>query len=369
MSSNPPPETPITSGPPPAPAGASLKDPRRRRWMFAAGTLLSLALVIWVVRYWTHGRYVESTNDAYLQADQVNVTSRVAGFVEAVFVRDNESVTAGQPLVKLDERDPRSHLEQALAQVDQAKASIAQSRAQIGQQQAQIAQLQAQLRASRSQADFASTEVERYSDLVKAGAETHERYDQLRQNRDQSQAAVQRDTAALLAARRLVDTYSAQIKQAEALIEQYLAQARRAQVDLDATLLRASVNGRVGDRTVRVGEYIQTGNRLMSVVPVEKVYLVANFKETQIKRMRVGQAARVVVDALGGLPIDGTIESFSPGTGAQFALIPPNNATGNFTKIVQRVPVRIELHASEEVRRSLIPGLSVTVSVDTAEAH
>jgi membrane fusion protein (multidrug efflux system) len=340
--------------------------PKHRRLLLVAGALLVAGLSAWGVRYWSHGRFVESTDDAYLEADQITVTSRVPGFVEAVYVRDNESVVAGQPLVKLDERDPRSRLEQALAQVDQAKASIAQSRSQIGQQQAQIAQLSAQLRASRSQADFSNEEVQRYSALVKAGAETHERYDQLRQNRDQSQAQVQRDAAALLAAQRLIGTYAAQIQQAEAQIEQYQAQARRAQVDLDATLLRASVNGRVADRTVRVGEYVQSGNRLMSVVPVENVYLVANFKETQIHRMRIGQAASVAVDALGGRRIEGTIESFSPGTGAQFALIPPNNATGNFTKIVQRVPVRIELRTAEDLRRSLIPGLSVTVSVDTA---
>jgi len=354
------------------PAGPSAAPPRtikHRRALLVGCALLLTALCVWLVRYWTHGRFIESTDDAYLQADQVNVASRVAGFVEQVYVRDNEPVTAGQPLARLDERDPRARLEQALAQVEQGKAAIAQARAQIDQQHAQIAELRAQVEVTRSQALLADKQVERYSGLVKAGAETDERYDQLRQSRDQSHAQVRRDAAAVLAAERTIETYTAQIQQAEAQIDQARAQAQRAQVDLDATVLRASINGRVGDKTVRIGEYIQPGDRLMTLVPVQDVYLVANFKETQIGHMRIGQPASVAVDALDGHKIEGKLESFSPGTGAQFALIPPNNATGNFTKIVQRVPVRIKLHTADNVRSLLVPGLSVTVDIDTSGAR
>ena len=143
---------------------------------------------------------------------------------------------------------------------------------------------------------------------------------------------------------------------------------RQAQADLGTTTIRSSIAGRIGDRTVRVGQYVQPGTRLMSVVPVDQVYLVANFKETQIGLMRAGQPATIEVDALSGSTLHGTVESFAPGTGAQFALLPPQNATGNFTKVVQRVPVRIHIDAGPEARRVLVPGLSVTVTVDTLGA-
>jgi len=365
MTQNTPTQPPPAGADPARPAAVQPEAPRRRWALLIAGVILLSALSAWLMRYWTHGRFIESTNDAYLQADQVNVASRVAGFVEEVYVRDNEAVIIGQPLAKLDERDPRARLEQALAQAQQANAAIAQVRAQIGQQHAQIAELRAQLEVSRTQSRFADKQVERYTGLVKAGAETDERYDQLRQSRDQSHAQIQKDAAAVLAAERTIETYTARIQEAQAQIEQAQAQARRAQVDLDATLLRASINGRVGDKTVRIGEYIQPGDRLMTLVPVHDVYLVANFKETQIGHMRIGQPASIAVDALDGHEIHGSVESFSPGTGAQFALIPPNNATGNFTKIVQRVPVRIRLHTPDNLRGLLVPGLSVTVDIDT----
>jgi membrane fusion protein (multidrug efflux system) len=345
-----------------------LKNPVVVGALIVVGAGLLILAAIWFVHYWTRGRFVQSTNDAYIQADQVTVATRVSGFVNQVLVQDNQSVQAGQPLVRVDDRDPRAKMEQAMAQVDQGRASVVQAQAQIHQQEAQIAQLEAQLAGAKTQAKFAERQASRYGPLAAAGAETAEKYDQMRQNRDEAQATMAQDSAAALAARRQIDTLKAQILTANAQIEQAQAQVRQAKVDLDATLVRASMDGRIGDKTVRVGQYVQPGTAMMTVVPVQNIYLVANFKETQLSGMRVGQPATIKVDALGGKALKGVVDSFSPGTGAQFALFPPNNATGNFTKIVQRVPTRIRIDAGADARKVLAPGLSATVSVDTSGA-
>lgn len=347
-------------------------SPRRRRGLQAMGLGVGLVVLIaagaWGYQWWTHGRFVESTNDAYLQADHVAASPRIAGRVEKVFVADNQTVKAGDPLLQIDDRDYRARLEQAQAQADQGRAAVAQAEAQIHLQDAQIASAQAQLDGARAEALFAEREATRYTQLVATGAETSERYDQARQNHDQAHARVKQTSAALLAAQRQIGTLQAQIQQARAQIAQAEALTRAAQVDLDSTLVRSSINGRVGDSSVRAGQYVQPGTRMMSVVPVQDIYLVANFKETQIGRMRPGQPVTISVDALEGKDLRGEVDSFSPGTGAQFALIPPSNATGNFTKIVQRVPVRIRLEAGPEERLVLVPGLSVVATVDTSGA-
>jgi membrane fusion protein (multidrug efflux system) len=348
---------------------SSLKNPQVRLVPLAVGIVLLIVLVIWFLNYWTRGRFVQETDDAYLQADQISVSTRVSAFVDAVYVTDNQSVTAGQPLVRLNPRDPAANVARAAAQEDQARASIDQARAQIRQQEASIAQSQAQLLGARAQADFSEAEATRYRPLAAMGAETREKLDQVVQNRDQAEASVKQDTAALQAARRQIAIYQTQIEQAQAQLEQARAQKASAQVDLDATLVRASVSGRIGDKQVRVGQYAQAGTTMMTLVPINALYLIGNFKETQIGLMRAGQPVSIKVDALKGETLHGVVESFSPGTGSQFALIPPNNATGNFTKIVQRVPVRIRIQAGPEARKILAPGFSATVSVDTFGAR
>jgi membrane fusion protein (multidrug efflux system) len=322
----------------------------------------------WLFGWWTHGRFIESTDDATLQADEVAVSARVSGLVEQLLVKDNQSVAAGQLLVRIDDREPRARLEAARAQADQARAGIAQAAAQINQQQARIAQAQAALEGAQSQLAFADKEVARYARLAQSGAETGESYDQKKQSRNQARALVAQDTASLLSAQRQIGILQAQIRQAQAQIELADAQGRQAQVDLDATLVRARVAGRIGDKSVQAGQYVQTGTRLMSVVPVNDLYVVANFKETQMRDMRVGQPATIDIDALGGRQLHGVVESFAPGTGSEFALIPPNNATGNFTKIVQRVTARIHVDLDTRAREVVVPGMSVTIAVDTISA-
>ncbi len=331
--------------------------------MVVLAILIGLAGLL--LHWWTVGRFVQTTNDAFLQADQVTVASKLAGYVEAVLVRDNQDVRADQPLVRIDVRDVQARLDQANAQVAQGAAAIGQAQAQIALQDAQIVQAQAQLAAARASLAFASGEVDRYGPLVQVGAETRERLEQLRNNRDQASAQTQAAAAQVLAGQRQIGALRTHVQVAEAQSQQALAQARQARHAVDDAVIRASLDGRIGDRSVRAGQFVQPGTRLMTVVPVQSIYLVANFKETQLGRMRRGQPVEIRVDALAGQRLRGVIESFSPGTAAQFALLPANNATGNFTKIVQRVPVRIRVDAPANLRTRLLPGLSAEVSVDT----
>jgi membrane fusion protein (multidrug efflux system) len=339
--------------------------PGRRFVLLGIGVVVLIAGVIWGVRWWTVGRFIESTDDAYLQADSVTIAPKVSGYVAEVYVVDNQAVKAGDPLVRLDRRQYQAILEQANATIAARKADIARGAAELLQQQANIAQAKAQLEGARSSETHAIQEVKRYEPLVATGAETTEKLADLVNSRNQAAASVAADVAALQASERQPATTQAQIEQARAQLEAAEASFRQAQLDTGDTIVRSTLDGRVGDRTVRVGQYAQPGTRFMTIVPVQDVYLEANFKETQIGLMRAGQPATIHVDALSGTDLHGSVVSFSPGTGSQFALLPPQNATGNFTKIVQRVPVRIHIDAGQETRSVLVPGLSVTVKVDT----
>lgn len=327
-----------------------------------------VALAVWFFRYETHGKYIESTNDAYIRADQVTVSPKVSGYVEQVYVADNQDVTAGQPLVRIDPRDYRAQAAQFQAQIDVARANAEGIRAQIREQQTAVEQAAAQLALAQSDARFAASEVARYTPLAASGAETREKLTQLSNQATQAANQVAAQRAALAGARRRIASLQAQVAQALAQGEAAQAQLASANVNLGSTILRASIDGRIGDRSVRVGQFVQAGTRTMTVVPVNRLYVVANFKETQIGNMRPGQPVAIEVDALGGTGLRGHVESISPGTGAEFSLLPPQNATGNFTKIVQRVPVRIALDAGPEARRVLVPGLSATVKVNTISA-
>jgi membrane fusion protein (multidrug efflux system) len=211
--------------------------------------------------------------------------------------------------------------------------------------------------------------VARYEPLVNTGAESAERLTTLRRQAEAAAGKAIVAKAALTVAQRRAESLESQVREAEAQKESAKAQLEAAKVSLDSTTIRASVDGKVGDKTVQLGHFVQAGTRLMSIVPMSEIYVTANFKETQIGSMRPGQSVAIQVDALPGVKIKGHISSISPGTGAEFSLIPPQNATGNFTKIVQRVPVRVSIEVQPEQRRVLVPGLSVTVTADTfAEA-
>ncbi|MEI5687221.1 HlyD family secretion protein [Sphingomonas kyungheensis] len=353
-------------------ASAAAASPEKKRRIRLILLIVALVVVIggvlWFVRYQSVGKFMQNTDDAYVQADAVTVSPKVSGYVDQVFVADNQQVKAGTPLVRIDSRDYRAQAAQVTAQIDVARANAEGVRAQIREQQAAIDKARSDLAAARSDAAYAHSEVRRYQPLAASGAETREKLSTLQNQARQADAQVAAANAALVSATRRVGTLQAQVQQAQAQGEASRAQLAAAQVNLGATILRASIDGRVGDKTVRVGQYTQAGTRLMSIVPVQQLYVEANFKETQLGLMRVGQPVTLEVDALPGVEIHGRVESVSPGTGAQFSLLPPQNATGNFTKIVQRVPVRIALDAGPETRKLLVPGMSVDVTVDTRSA-
>ncbi|WDZ97579.1 HlyD family secretion protein [Herbaspirillum sp. WKF16] len=343
-------------------------SPRAR---FILRALMVIALVIvaaWILYYQFRGKYLESTNDAFVYADSVTVSPKVSGYVEQVFVADNQDVKAGQPLVRIDPRDYSAQAAQSKAQIDAAGASEEAARAQLAEQKAAIDQARAQLASAEEDARFAAAEVERYTPLAASGAETRERLTTLRNQSAQARSTVAARRAALDAAQLRVHSIQAQVRQAQAQGETAKAQYDAAAVNLGSTEVRASVDGRIGDKQVRVGQFVSAGTRMMTVVP-SNFYVTANYKETQIGMMRIGQPAVIKVDALPGLEFQGHVESISPGTGAQFSLLPPQNATGNFTKIVQRVPVRIAVDASPQDRKVFVAGLSVTVEVNTIAAR
>jgi membrane fusion protein (multidrug efflux system) len=346
-----------------------LKNPRVRIILLIVLAAAVIGGVLWYVRYQSVGKYMQGTDDAYIQADAVTISPKVSGYVDKVFVADNQYVKAGTPLVQIDARDYRAQAAQVEAQIDVARANAEGVRAQIHEQQAAIDKARSDLAAARSDAAFAHAEVARYQPLAASGAETREKLSQLQNQARQADAQVAAAQAALTSATRRVGTLQAQVQQAQAQGEASRAQLAAAQVNVGATILRASIDGRVGDKTVRIGQFAQAGTRLMSIVPVQQLYVEANFKETQLGLMRVGQPVTLEVDALPGVEIHGRVESVSPGTGAQFSLLPPQNATGNFTKIVQRVPVRIALDAGPETRKLLVAGMSVDVTVDTRSAR
>jgi len=327
-----------------------------------------VAGVVWYVHYRAHGRFVQETNDAQIQADAVTVAPRVNGYVAEVLVHDNQDVRAGDPLVRIDPRDYRAQAAQADAQIAEAHASQESAQASIQEQYATIAQARAQLAAAQATAAHDAAEVRRYAPLAASGAETRQQLAQLQAAAVRSANQARAQAAEVEMQRRRIGTFDAQVRQGAAQARGAEAQRAAAEVNVGATLIRAAMTGRIGDKTVTVGQYVQAGTRLMSVVPLDRLYITANFKETQLALMRPGQPATIGVDALDGTEIRGRVESVSPGTGANFSLIPPQNATGNFTKIVQRVPVRISVEATPEARRLLLPGLSVTVSVDTISA-
>ena len=358
-------DTPDTSGKTNGARPSPFRNPVTGVVLLLAALVVVVLVVFWAFGWWTNGRFFQTTNDAYLHADQVIVAPKVSGYVDAVYVADNQAVWAGQPLVKVDERSYLATLSQARATVDARKADIVRAEAEANQQQAAIAQAQAQLGGARVALAFAGQQVARYQPLAASGADTTERLAQLRNTQDQAEATLKTNTAALDSSQRQIATLQAGLEQAKAQLEAAQASAHQAELDLGDTLIRSSIAGSVGDKTVRVGQYVQPGTRMMSIVPVRQVYLTANFKETQVGLMRAGQPVEIRIDALPHAKLHGRVESFSPGTGAQFALLPPENATGNFTKIVQRAPVRIQIDAGPEVRKVLIPGLSATVIVDT----
>ncbi|HWT96040.1 MAG TPA: HlyD family secretion protein [Terriglobales bacterium] len=315
--------------------------------------------------WWTVGRYFENTDNAYVQADISPIAPQIDGFIAKVEVGDNQVVKAGDVLVRIDDPDFVARRDRADAAVATAKANIVTLNSQIGYQQSRVDQAEAQLEAANAEQRRAQQQFDRYAKLVTDKVISHQEYDDTEATLTKGKADVIRSAAAIKAEQAQLVVIQAERNEAEQKLNEAEAEARLAAQDLAKTVIRAPFDGVVGNRNVRVGNYVHAGNQLLSMVPNE-VYIVANYKETQLTHMKVGQKVEIDVDAYPGVPIEGEVESFAPASGALFSLLPPENATGNFTKIVQRLPVRIKVPAQTVLQGLLRPGLSVEATVNTA---
>ena len=317
--------------------------------------------------WWTTWRFLQSTDDAYVASDVSVISPKIEGYIKQVQVQDNEAVKKGAVLFVIDDSDFAAKVAQAEAAAATEEAAVATYASRLDLQKAMIAQAQAVVQSSEADLTRTQQDYKRYAALMTTDFASRQRYEQAQADARKAEAEAQKSRAALAAAQSQLSVLESQRHEEEARLQQARANLRLAKNDLDNTVIRAPVSGIAGNRAGQVGQYVKPGTELVSVVPLPRVYVTANFKETQLTRMRPGQRAEVSVDAYPDHTVTGKVESFAPGSGAQFSLLPPDNATGNFTKIVQRVPIRIALPTKEPLSRLLRPGLSVTVTIDTRD--
>jgi membrane fusion protein (multidrug efflux system) len=349
-------------------APANTRDRLRSRLLIGAAALVLIAGAAYGGRWFLVGRFLESTDNAYLQADNAVVAPKVAGYITTVEVDDNQTVAAGQVLARIDDRDYRIDLAQSEADVAQADAEMDNIAAQIEQQKARMAQMTAGLAQSGASAEFARQEATRFGGLIGSGAVSLKQAQQAQSEQKRANAAVAESQAMQDEAHKQIAVLESARSKAAAMLKRAQAGLEQAQLRLSYTTLTAPIAGAIGDRSVRVGQYVQPGSRLLTIVPIQDVYLVANFKETQLRGVYRGERVKISLDMYPGQDVTGTVDSMAPGTGAQFALLPAENATGNFTKIVQRVPVKILIDRDSLGGVEIRPGLSAVATVDTRTA-
>ncbi len=341
---------------------------RQRRRLIGAAALLAVGVLgVAGYRWWEATKFLASTDDAYLESDSVTVSPQVAGTIAALDVTDNQPVRAGQVLAEIDDRPFRAALAKAQADVASAEAKLGDVGAEIAEQVANVASSRAIIAADHAAVGFAQADATRYARLSQTGFGTVQTAERTAADLSESDARLARDEAGLTAAERQIGVLAAEREMAAASLKAAQAELQTAKLNLSYTVITAPFAGVVGDRGVRLGAYVAPGTPLLQVVPMgAQIYVTANFKETQLARMTAGEPVTLAIDTFPGHEFHGTVESLSPGSGSQFALLPPENATGNFTKIVQRVPVKIALAASDPLVSALRPGLSVEATVNTA---
>jgi membrane fusion protein, multidrug efflux system len=344
--------------------GSSRPDSTRRLLSLAASVAFACA-VVWVAWYWAStGRFIESTDDAYVGGEVTTLSAKVAGFIDAVAVIDNQSVKAGDLLLKLDDRDYRAQLARAEASVAAQRATLANIDANRRMHQAVVEQASADVAGAAAELARTKYDLDRYRTLSNVKVASSQRFEQADADHEKARAAQRRAGAALQAAERQLDVIDTQKQQTEATLDQALAERDLALLNLSYTEIRSPIDGMVGNRSARAGAYATVGAQLLAIVPARGLWVDANFKESQLARVRGGQPVEIIADVMPGVSFRGRVASLAPATGAQFSVIPPENATGNFTKIIQRVPVRIELEHDAAELGKLRPGLSVAVRVD-----
>src|SRR5712664_1270059 len=336
-----------------------------RRAAFALAAALGVAAAAHFGHYYlTTGRYLETTDDAYVKADSTIIAPKVSGYIAEVLVSDNEPMKAGQLLARIDDRDFKTALNQAKADVTASEAAVRNLNAQIELQEPLIQQQAAEVDASEANLKFAQEERTRYDGLMKSGSGTVQRAQQTDAALRAQTAQLQQGKSGLIAANKKIEVLSTERAKAVAQLDHARAVAQQAALNLSYTEITAPVNGTVGARSLRIGQFVQAGTQLMAVVPLDAVYVVANFKETQLTHVRNGQPVEIRVDSFRDTKLRGHVDSLSPASGLEFALLPPDNATGNFTKIVQRVPVKIVLD-DHSLTGLLRPGMSAEPTINT----
>jgi len=337
----------------------------KRLALLALSCTLAFATAGYGYYWWTVDRFFHSTDDAYVGGDVTPISPHIAGFVAEILVNDNERVHAGQLMVRLDDRDVRAAADHAQAVLEQRSATLASLRAKYELQQSTIRQASADLDAKSAQADFAKVDADRYRTLALSNYGSRQNSERTSALDAQARAAVTAAQAALAAAKQQLTVLDADIAQAEGAVAQTRADLDIARLNVSYAEIRTAVDGYVGNRAARVGAYVSQGAYLLTIVPSQGLWVDANFKEDQLARMKAGQAATIVADTLPGHVFRGRLLSLAPAAGAVFSIIPPENATGNFTKIVRRVAVRIALDDNDPNLGMIRPGLSTIATVDT----
>ncbi len=339
--------------------------PKRSSKRKKLGLLLCLGAVVAVGGGWAWAvpSGEASTDNAYVRGDVTSLAPKVAGYVTAIEVRDNQYVAAGDVLLRIDDRDYRARLAQAAANVEAAKARLVNVDAETELQHALVRQAEAQKRSAVAEMNLAAKAFERRRELIRSNTISQAHVDESDAARSRTEASVSAASASIEAQKQRIAVLAAQREAAVAAVAQAEAARDLAQIDLDSTIVRAPVDGVIGNRQVRVGRLVAPGTALLDIVPVNDVWVVANFKETQLEHMQPGQRVRITIDSYPDQALDGTIDSFAPGSGSAFSLLPSDNATGNFVRVVQRVPVKIRF-ASNPLPGRLVPGLSARVDVD-----
>jgi membrane fusion protein (multidrug efflux system) len=364
-------EAPATDRPAVAPAvapAAAPKSGRRRVLLMGVGLVLALAAAAYGVNYVLVGRFMIGTDDAYVRANNTTLGARVSGHIAAILPGDNVAVRAGDVIFRIDDGDYRIAVDAARTKIATQQATIDRIGRQVAAQQSAVEQARAQLASADAASNRAQLDFDRQQSLSTKGFASRATFEVSQASRDQGTAGVAAAQAAFEAARDNVEVTKAQQNEARAQFAEFQTSLAKAERDLDFTSVRAPIDGVFSNRLVNTGDFIQAGQRLGNVVPLDDVYIDANFKETQLRRLKPGQPVSISVDADTSREIEGTVESLSPAAGQVFTLLPPDNATGNFTKVVQRVPVRVRVPAAVARENMLRAGMSVYVRVNTKPA-
>jgi len=349
-----------------APAqSAAPKSGKRKLVLMGVGLLLALAAASYGVHYLLVGRFMISTDDAYVRANNTTLGARVSGHIAAILPQDNVVVHAGDVIFRIDDGDYRIAVDAARTKIATQQATIDRIGRQVTAQESAVEQANAQLASADAGLKRAGLDYDRQQALSTKGFASRATFEVSEAGRDQGVAAVKSAQAAFDAARDNVEVTKAQQAEAHAQLAELQTSLAKAERDLDFATVRAPIDGIFSNRLVSTGDYIVVGQRLGNLVPLDEVFIDANFKETQLKRIRPGQPVTISVDAYGHRKFAGIVDSISPAAGSVFTLLPPDNATGNFTKIVQRLPVRVRVPKDVARQNLLRAGMSVYATVDT----